>query len=475
MVNGISQNKIIGKIKEFFDFKYFPLFIFAITLLTHILALDLVGWILLVLFAVFTNLFCDDLRPILPLATLMPFVVSNQNTPGYAEEGWVGFYANNAVIVTLFIIGVLAVLSFIVRPILYKGTFKRVKDSKLILGFISLAVCYLLAGLFSEYLDFNNYILSLLMVACHSVFYFFIFISLNEREDNFEYLCKVMVLGGLLITLEIAYVYLTKYQVGTQLSGAWKSEIIIGSLPSNPAGGFIALTLPFFFYLAYKNKCGYLYYIMAIICLIGVFFTLSRGAFLISAPVFVLGSIFACVFAKNKKPLIITAILSVVMIGISLLVMYKLGAFERVFNFYIENSLNDHGRFDIWKEHFELFKDYPIFGSGFSANMIIKEKEWIFISLAHNTLVQVLTSAGIIGFILYAFHRCQTAKLFLTNINLEKTIICISVLVSIGMGLLDPTFFYPQFALVYSFTLCFAEKQKTGTKLKNLLNKGENL
>ena len=81
----------------------------------------------------------------------------------------------------------------------------------------------------------------------------------------------------------------------------------------------------------------------------------------------------------NKKPLIITAISSVIAIGVVLLIMYKLGAFEKVFDFYMENALNDRGRFDIWKEHLELFTKYPIFGSGFSANMFIKEKEWIYV------------------------------------------------------------------------------------------------
>ncbi len=473
MIDAILQNKVIVKIKEFIDSKIFPLFIFLVTLLLHCLALDLLGWAVLVVFVVFINLFSDDLRPILPLSTFMPFVVSSQNTPGYANDGWAGYYTNTAVIVSLFVLGVIAISSFVLRLIIYKDTAKNIKNSKLIIGFILLIPCYLLAGIFTKNFEFNNFMLGILMVACHSIFYFFIFVSFKEREDNFEYLCNVMVLAGLLIALEIAFVYLLKFQPGTHLSGAWKSQIIIGSIPSNPAGGFIALTLPFFFYLAYKNKYGYLYYLMAIICFIGVFFTLSRGALFISIPVFIVGSVFACVFTKNKKPLIITAIVSLLVIGLVLILMNSLGAFERVFDFYIENQLDDHGRFDIWKDHFELFTKYPIFGSGFSANMLDKNIEWIFISLAHNTLVQILSSAGIVGFGLYAFHRYQTAKLFLTNINLEKTVICLSVLVSIGMGLIDPTYFYPQFALLYSFTLCFAEKQNAGTELKSLLNIGK--
>ena len=123
------------------------------------------------------------------------------------------------------------------------------------------------------------------------------FISLKSREDNFDYLAKVMVLGGVLIALEIGLVYLTKYEIGTALTGKWKAEIIIGSVPSNPAGGFIAFTLPYFFYLAYKNKHGLIYCIFATLCLVGVFFTLSRGALLISVPIYLFGILFAILFS----------------------------------------------------------------------------------------------------------------------------------------------------------------------------------
>lgn len=472
MINALNDNKILGKIKWFIDSKYFPIFIFCLTLLVHVLALDLLGWVLLVVFATFINLFCDDLRPLLPLATFMPFVVSSQNTPGYANDGWVGYYANDAVIVALFVLGVIVVISFILRPIIYKGTFSNIKQSKLILGFLLLVPCYLLAGLFTRYYEINNLILGGIMVACHTVFYFFVYISLKPREDNFEYLANVMVLGGILIALEIAFVYLIKYEVGTALTGAWKNEIIIGSIPSNPAGGYIAFTLPYFFYLAYKNKHGYIFYVLATLCLLGVFFTLSRGALLISVPIYLMGTVFSLVFSKDKKPLIITVVVSVLAISSALLSLYFAGVFEKVFDFYIESNVSDNGRFKLWKDYFEIFKKYPIFGGGFSAYMLDNEIEWILISLAHNTLIQILCSAGVVGFLMYAFHRYQTAKLFLTNINLEKVFIAVSILCMIGMGFVDPTYFYPQFALIYSFALCFAERQTTGVNLKNLLKKG---
>ena len=71
----------------------------------------------------------------------------------------------------------------------------------------------------------------------------------------------------------------------------------------------------------------------------------------------------------------------------------------------------------------------------------------------------------------YLFHRYQTIKLFVKSFNIENLFIALSVLVAIGMGMVDPTYFYPQFALTYSFMLCFAEKQENGTSLKNLLKK----
>ncbi len=464
----LNFNSVYNRVKYFVNSNYFPVFVMLSALIFHCLAWDIWGFLFLGAFAIFINLSCDNIRPLLSIAFCIPFVVSTQNTPGYANSGWEGYYTRSEVIITLVVLSSLVLLSFIARIFIQKGFKENVKKSSLILGFIGLVPCYLLAGLFSNYYEFNNFLCAIIMVGFHTVFYIFVFPTLKEGDDNFIYLARVCVLTALLIVFEIAHLYLLKYEIGTPLINKWKSQIVIGSLASNPTGGLIVITLPFFFYLTLKERWGYVYYILSIICMVAVYFTLSRGALLLGVPTFLVGSILVCIFGKNKNPCR-TIFIALILLGlIGLYFLFKNGYVERLFQFFIDSKFSDNGRFEMWGDHFEYLKNYPIFGAGFSAYMIEKGLEWIYIALAHNTIVQIITSCGIVGTLLFLFHRYQTVKLFVKNYNIEKIFIAFSLLNLIGIGMFDPTFFFPQFAIIYTFLLCFAERQTKGAKFKDL-------
>lgn len=461
------SNVFLG-VKNFVNSNYFPLFVMLSALLFHLLAWDVWGFLFLGAFAIFINLFCDDIRPLLPIAFCIPYVVSTQNTPGYAHDGWNGYYTSNGVVITLVILSALVLISFILRIFIQKGFKENLKKSRLILGFVLLIPCYLLAGIFSKYYDFNSFLCAIIMVGFNSVFYVLVFPTLKSKKDNFIYLSRVCVLTAILIVLEIAYVYLLKYEIGKPLNYTWKPQIVIGSLASNPAGGLIVIFLPFFFYSALKERFGYIYYALATVCMVGVFFTLSRAALLLGIPTFILGSIILLIFGKYKKECGLIFIVNALLGLVGLYTIYRNGYLENLFMFFINNKLSDSGRFEMWGDHFEYFKNYPIFGAGFSAYMIEKGFEWIYIAMAHNTIVQIISSCGIVGMALYLFHRYQTVKLFIENYNIEKLFIAFSLLLLIVFGMFDPTFFFPQFAIVYTFLLCFAERQESGEKFISL-------
>ena len=76
-----------------------------------------------------------------------------------------------------------------------------------------------------------------------------------------------------------------------------------------------------------------------------------------------------------------------------------------VFDFaYSSNS----DRLLLWKINLQMFKDHPIFGIGFSQNQI-RGKEYAsamghpnaFLSHAHNNYIEMLSTTGIVGFVLY--------------------------------------------------------------------------
>ena len=124
---------------------------------------------------------------------------------------------------------------------------------------------------------------------------------MKSRKDNLEYLAKISVLSLILIAIEVGFVYLLRFDFSMSLDSDWKNLIVLGMLVSNSAGAFMAIFLPFCFYLCCTQKKGFIYYFIAIFAMIAIYFTLSRTALLFSAPVFALGSVIVCFFGKYKK------------------------------------------------------------------------------------------------------------------------------------------------------------------------------
>ena len=90
--------------------------------------------------------------------------------------------------------------------------------------------------------------------------------------------------------------------------------------------------------------------------------------------------------------------------------------------------------------------------------------------MINNTIIQILSSCGIIGMIAYLYHRVQTIKLFFKNKNLEKTFIGLSILVLLLTSMLDCHFFNIGPTLFYSMALIFAEKISESKRESNQNN-----
>ena len=458
MIERLLKNQTIGKLVKFFDSYYYPLFLFAVVLITHCLALDIVGFIVTVLCFFVATILCEDLRPAVPFILMFPYVVSTQNSPGY---GFSNYYANPVILGIIVALGVLVILALVLRAILRKEykLFFDFKNKKLLIGFLLAIPCYLLAGVFSGWVDGNSIIVSAIMIALHSIIYICFSSGLHSREDNILYLSRVAALALGLMSLEIAFVYILKYKIGMPLDDAWKSQIIVGSVVSNSASEFIVILLPFLFYLAYKEKRGFIYYIMAALSLIAVYFTLSRASLLFGVPTFIIGTIFLCFKGNNKTLFRILSFSYIAIVVGALIFVYASGNYEGFFEFFITAGFSSRNRFVIWSELFEKFKTAPIFGVGFSTYMQTHSNiDQIFKGLAHNTAIQILCSTGIVGALLFLYHMFEVVKVFVIKTNINRMMIALSVLIFLGISLVDQIFFFPNFAVIYTLLLVFAEK-----------------
>ncbi len=464
----IFNKQNLKKVEWFFNSYYYPIFMFAVVLLTHCLALDILGLIITVLCFFITTVLCEDLRPSVPFILMFPYVVSTQNSPGYFfKENSYEYYADPVHLGIIAILVLMVIIAFTVRVIIRKEykTFFSFKGKKLLLGFLLLIPCYALAGLGSAYLDLNSFLISLLMILLQPIIYIIFSSGIHSKEDTLIYISKVATLAIILMSLEIAFVYLFKYSWGTKLDDAWKSNLVIGIILANPAGSFIVMFMPFAFYLAYKEKYGYIYYIVITISLIAVYFTLSRTAMLFAIPTFLIGSIFLCFKGQNKLLYRILSISYIALIILTMVIISSLGKTEDIFSFFINSGIKDRGRFEIWETLFEKFKQSPIFGVGFTSSLQISEHpiNELLGGLAHNTPVQIICSTGIIGTLFFLYHIFEVGKVFFTKITSTKITILLSILLFLGASLFEPIFFFPNFTVIYTLLLVFLEKDAIKT------------
>ncbi len=458
----VFHKQNLKKIEWFFSSYYYPIFMFAVVLLTHTLALDILGFIITVLCFVITTLLCEDLRPSVPFILMFPYVVSTQNSPGYTQSD---YYQNPTIIKIIIALGILIVLALLIRVIIKKEYryFFNFKSKNLLLGFLLLIPCYALAGLFSGWVEINSLMITAIMIALQPIIYIIFSSGLHSKEDNILYFAKVATLAVVLMCLEILLVYLLKYQIGTPLNSNWKGEIIVGSVVSNSAGEFIVILLPFLFYLAYKEKHGYIYYIIASLSFIAIYFTLSRASLLFYIPTFILGSIILCFKGKYKNAfrIISVSFITILFGAILYLILSKKADF--IFEFFKHSGSSDRGRFKLWKEIFGYFKASHLFGVGFSTHLQSSNGTNIFQCLAHNTAVQILCSTGIIGTLLFLYHIFEVVKTFFLKITFERFIVGVSVALFLLISLLDQIFFFPNFTVIYTLLLVFAEKDAIKT------------
>ncbi len=450
MTEKITQNKIISKINTFIEGYGFPFAVAGVAFISHCFALDGVGFMLLALAVAYINICCNTTRPIIPVALMAATAAS---AGGEYRTGVSAF-----IVVALVISAILVVGSILTRITVQKKWREIFKLRSLTIGFVAFAVALLLAGVFSSYFTLDSLIISLTMVATGIVIYSYMSVTIEKKEDNLLYFARCTAITIVQIVMQLGVHYLLNYEYGMALDDGWKGGIVLGWGISNPIGEYIAFLFPMVMYLMYKEKHGWIYYVVAIIALVGVYFTLSRCALLISLPVFGIGVIVNCIKSQNRK--LYWIITGVLVVGAILVCALSLTV-ERLQNliaFFAQAKLSDRGRFDLWKKFLNLFSDGPIFGTGFSAYQIISGKASVFDCLAHNTIVQIISSTGVVGTVCYIFHRFETIKLFAKSENKSNFIYALCIICYIVMGMLDPVTFYANFAVVYTIMLALAEK-----------------
>ncbi|MBQ9728003.1 MAG: O-antigen ligase family protein [Clostridia bacterium] len=453
MPEKLYNNKIIALLRKCIESPIYPVILGAVSLACYFLNLPITSIIIFGVVCTFTFLFVEDTRPALPAVLFVFLTLQYQfDIKPYQSVFAICVYA---------IGGTIALGSIVFHFCVYKLDHHK---RELHWGFIALALAFFLGGLFGNHYDWRNLRNAVVFTASICAVYYFFTYTMRHREDNLLYVARVCVVAMFIIVAQIAEIYITEYDLGTALSLDWKGKVDLGWGLGNSAGEMMAMMLPALFYLIYKEKHGYLYNILLIIGVAAIYFTFCRCALLFTIPALAVGLTVNCIIGRYRKINALFVFLLLATIGGLVLSVFISGQQEKYFAYFIEKKLDDSSRFEIWREYLGFFKDSPVFGEGFAVYRRIHndhlgpEYTGLKVLNAHNTVVQMLGCTGIVGFVLYLFHRVQTMWIIFKKPNVDRIFLGGCIIMGLLLSLLDPLFFRVYFLLFYGVLLMVIEK-----------------
>ena len=457
-----KQNKIVAKICGFQNSIWYVLCLTVLVLASHLSGFELPFVWLIILATAFSFIMQEDMKPFVPTVLLVYFCIPRD----HGSTSWenVGIWQTTPYIINLAIISVVFVAALVFHFVYYKQYRNFAKRTFLTAGLAAFATSYLTNGFFAPDYTINNLGYGLTFALLYYVFYLLIFHAVKWKSgESMKYLAQCMVFMGLLISAELAFLYI----LTPELHGVVPSKgyILLGWGNSNSIAFTTLLAIPFAFWLAWKEKYSLLYFLAATVMFTAIFFTYARGSLIVAGPMYIVGTIFLCIKAKKRLGIwIVTGCLIVAVVVVA--ICFRGWLMDKL-HIYIENGIKDRGRFRLWKLALEGFLAAPIFGSGLYYRYGIETSLFFW---AHNTVLQILSTAGLVGIGVYLFHRVQTVIMFVKKPTSARLFAGFAVLGILISGMFDMTMICQNIILYYGIILAFSEKDflfRTGKMNEN--------
>lgn len=203
--------------------------------------------------------------------------------------------------------------------------------------------------------------------------------------------------------------------------------------------------------------------------------TASRAAFVALTPFLVACFIATLVVSDRGARKKISAAC-----GLALAIMLAVGTVVALLNAdFVQDFFSvfstrgfDLGRSKVWKQSIEFFLENPIFGLGLMHHDEIQQAAISYFWMSHNTILQALSSLGIVGFTGLMIHTLIKYKTFAKR-NYFSYFCMIMIIATELYGMIDclmpaPYYVMPLFLLLIVADRTKAEFQKAIPPLKNL-------
>jgi len=406
----------------------------------------------------------DSVKPLATSNLIFIFQVTLKHSPSapyfstYYFEG-----ARLWIVAALVVLLAAALIAYLARTKFLSHV--RFGKTPMLVPLLVFSATLLTNGLFFKNYTVSNLTFAAVQVAVYLLDFLVLWDGLRRMEPDelMTFAVDLSIMVSWILCIELANVYLVSVTAGL----LDKREIMFGWGISNSCACCLSIQLPLLFYGIFSGKRRLLSSITGLLSCFALVCTLSRSAIAFSAAVLFLCFLYACLFGKQRKAfrrVALCAVLLLIVLFASLCLVFPEKA-ETVIDYFRRTGFGDGGRISIWREALSNFKEGPIFGVGFYGRRILNSDTLgdvytdFYPEFAHNTLIEMLTSVGILGLAAYLFMRVRTLSVFIKRPSAEKVFLGFSILIFLLESQLDiftfsiyPAFFY-NFALAAAFAL----------------------
>jgi len=460
----ISTNRFVQLFTKFINSWLYVIFVGLICTISEVFALEIpVYFTVAVISVILPSLFCKDMRSVIAPVTMFYCSLSIQHNNSYGNYN--AFRDSKSFLISFIVCASLIAVTLITRLVFtFAVEKKKFRMPKLTLGFICLSIVFIFGGLGTQYFKWNTLLIGLLEAVCICITYFYLYFSVDWKEVKKDYVFFVLLVLGFVMLVQVCASFFITKDIAA-LDG--RNKISTGWGMRTNIGGISCLTVVAPFYFIAKNKKVILNAICVALFTATTFLTQSRGPILTTIILLILCLVYSFIkiSSKSRIKLLITLLFCAAIGFRSISIVESI--YPEVFS-YLKNSFDDfdivrysNGRLQTYWKGLQLFAKYPVMGTGWFTADTYKVTFLFFPSRWHNTIIQMLATAGSVGLIAYGFHRYQTIRLIFKKkqkVNLGDGFIGLVLLGFLFSSLLDCFFVNLGPGLIYGVLLVFLEQ-----------------
>ncbi len=467
-----ENNRILQAIERFLQSRWFLVALTAFISLTQTFGLDMVGFIGLALLFVYICIFSENINPIVPIVCLAIYCVSTQNGPwtqtsnNTVELGDTVPLYSSTFFTVLLCVGIPLLLAAAIFRVLVFGECKKAfTKNSVFIGLAVLSASFLLYGLGSPSWTGDDFFWGVIQAATYFLLYVFFASCVDRKTFTLDYISNVMLAGLACMIFAVAVMYVRKFHLVDGLSPTWKGMMSYGWGMTNSVGTYISFVLPGCLYKMHTQKrYRWVWSIVLALGMLTAILTLCRAGILTAALVVIVGLTIAVVCKETRKHALWTI---GVYFGVALIVALMIwlsGNAEQILRYFFVKTNVDSldalssGRIHIWERYLTHFPKDPIFGGGFlvdwaaweNSNFVKRSGAFAFYGiLAHNLIVQTLSSGGIVGMFALLTHIFTLGKRATRKHSYARSFLSIALGAYYVLSMIDTIFYMAHFTFLY--------------------------